>query len=124
MLKPQNALLGVIESETMSLLPKQNEKKKVSHQVSSHEQLFYIFLGFRKSKSKDEKTGLNDAPVSVEDVSVCKSILVTCISDNTTHDAIELFFESRRNNGGPVEKVDYVEKSGRAVVVFQDEKGL
>ena len=45
------------------------------------------------------------------------------ISQDTTHDAIELFFESPRNNGGPVEKVRFQPESGSAVVVFQDPKG-
>ena len=67
--------------------------------------------------------GLDDAKISIEQVPVCKSILVTGFAD-VTHDFIELYFESRRNNGGPVKKVDYVPKSGRAVVVFQDTKGL
>ena len=67
--------------------------------------------------------GLDDAKISIEQVPVCKSILVTGFAD-VTHDFIELYFESRRNHGGPVKKVDYVPKSGRAVVVFQDTKGL
>ena len=74
-------------------------------------------------KTKCEERGPDDAKVSIEKVPVCKSILVTGFSD-ITHDFIELYFKSRRNGGGPVEKVDYVPKSGRAVVMFQDAKGL
>ena len=53
-----------------------------------------------------------------------KSIFVTGISDNTTHDAIMLCFESRRNSGGPVENVHFEPKSGYAVVVFQNRRGM
>ena len=67
--------------------------------------------------------GLDGAKVTIEQVQVCKSILVTGFAD-VTHDFIELYFESRRNDGGPVKKVHYVPKSGRAVVVFQDTEGL
>ena len=57
-------------------------------------------------------------------VPVCKSIVVTGISNNTTNDAIELCFESRRNSGGPVENVHFEPSIGYAVVVFQDRRGL
>lgn len=57
-------------------------------------------------------------------VPVYKSIFVTGISDNTTHDAIMLCFESRRNRGGPVENVHFEPSSGCAVVVFQDRGAL
>ena len=67
---------------------------------------------------------MDSAKVSIEQVPVCTSIVVSGISDNTTHDAIELHFESPRNNGGPVESVQFVPNSGRAVVVFQDPRGL
>ncbi|CAH3151044.1 unnamed protein product [Pocillopora meandrina] len=80
-------------------------------------------LDFTKIKTKCEERGLDDAKVSIEQVPVCKSILVTGFSD-VTHDFIELYFESRRNGGGPVDKVDYVPKSGRAVVVFQNAKDM
>ena len=80
-------------------------------------------LDFTEIKTKCEERGLDDAKVSIQQVPLCKSILVTGFSD-ITHDFIELYFESPRNGGGPVEKVDYVPKSGRAVVVFQDAKGL
>ncbi|KAL9963045.1 hypothetical protein ACROYT_G032208 [Oculina patagonica] len=79
---------------------------------------------FRKIKTKGERRGLDSAKVSIEQVPVCTSILVSGLSDNTTHDAIELHFESRRNSGGPVKKVDFVPKSGRAVVVFQDPRDM
>ncbi|PFX11672.1 Poly [ADP-ribose] polymerase 14, partial [Stylophora pistillata] len=79
---------------------------------------------FRKIKTKCEERGLDGAQVSIEQVPVCKSILVTGFSENVTHDFIELYFESRRNGGGPVEKVHYRPKSGRAVVVFQDAKDM
>ena len=74
-------------------------------------------------KTKCEERGPDDAKVSIEKVPVCKSILVTGFSD-VTHDFIQLYFESRRNGGGPVDKIDYVPKSGRAVVVFQNAIGL
>ena len=67
--------------------------------------------------------GLDGAKVTIEQVQVCKSILVTGFAD-VTHDFIELYFESRQNDGGAVKKVHYVPKSGRAVVVFQDTEGL
>ena len=62
--------------------------------------------------------------MSIQRVPVCTSIFVSGISDNTTHDAIELYFESQRNNGGPVEEVQFQPNSGRAVVVFQNAEGL
>ena len=79
---------------------------------------------FSKVKTKGERRGLDSAQVSIERVPVCTSIFVSGISDNTTHDAIELYFESQRNSGGPVANVQFQLNSGRAVVVFQDPKGL
>lgn len=81
------------------------------------------FPDFKKIKTKGEKRGLDSAKVSIERVPVCASILVSGISDDTTHDAIELYFESQRNSGGPVAKVQFQPKSGRAVVAFQDPRG-
>ena len=80
-------------------------------------------LDFSKIKTKGERRGLDSAKVSTERVPVRTDILVTGLSDNTTHDAIEQHFESRTNSGGPVERVDFVPGSGRAVVVFKDPRG-
>ena len=80
-------------------------------------------LDFNKVKTKGERTGLDCAKVSIEQVPVCTCIIVNGISDDTTHDAIKLNFESPRNSGGPVETVHFVPKSGLAVVVFQDPRG-
>ena len=66
---------------------------------------------------------MDAAKVTIEQVPVCTSIVVSGISDNTTRDAIELYFESGRYGGGPVERVELL-NGGRAVVVFQDPKGL
>ena len=66
---------------------------------------------------------MNTCRVTLHRVPICKSILVSGISDDTTHHSIELYFESLRNSGGPVEKVLFKPKSGRAVVVFQDFTG-
>ncbi|XP_020630978.1 poly [ADP-ribose] polymerase 14-like [Orbicella faveolata] len=79
---------------------------------------------FSRIKTKGEKRGLNSAKVTIKQVPLCTSIVVSGISDNATHDAIELHFESRRNSGGPVESVHFVPKSGRAVVVFEDPKDM
>ena len=80
-------------------------------------------LDFSNIKIKGEKRGLDSAMVSIERVPVSKSILVSGLSDNTTHDAIQLHFESRRNNGGPVKKIQFGPGRDRAVVVFEDEGG-
>ena len=66
---------------------------------------------------------MDSARVTIQQVPVCRSILVSGISENTTQDAIELCFESPRNNGGPVETVRFKPKSDRAVVVFQNSTG-
>ena len=81
-------------------------------------------LDFSKIKTKGEERGLDSAKVTIEQVLVNKSIVVSGIPYDTTHDAIELYFESRRYGGGPVERVEFIPKGGRAVVVFQDPKGL
>ena len=94
-----------------------------SHKRNIYRECNLFSLDFTEIKTKCEERGLDDAKVSIQQVPLCKSILVTGFSD-ITHDFIELYFESPRNGGGPVEKVDYVPKSGRAVVVFQDAKGL
>ena len=85
--------------------------------------MFY-HLDFSKIKTKGEERGVDSARVNIEQVPVATSILVSGISDDTTHDAIELYFESSRSGGGPVERVDFIPQGGRAVVVFQDAKGL
>ena len=94
-----------------------------SHIFQSNANDLVYLLDFSKIKTKGEKRGLDSAKVSIERVPVCTSIIVTGLSDNTTHDAIELHFESRRNSGGPVERVDFVPGSGRAVVAFKDPRG-
>ena len=66
---------------------------------------------------------MDSARVTIQRLPVCRSILVSGISDDTTQDAIELFFESPRNNGGPVETVRFKPESGRALVVFQNSSG-
>ena len=66
---------------------------------------------------------MDSARVTIQRLPVCRSILVSGISDDTTEDAIELFFESPRNNGGPVETVRFKPESGQAVVVFQNSSG-
>ena len=37
------------------------------------------------------------------------------ISEDTTHYVIKLYFQSPKNNGGPVERVLFKSKNGRAV---------
>ena len=86
--------------------------------------LLLYFLDFQRIKTEGEKRPLDSAEVSIQQVPASKSILVSGLSDNTTHDGIRLHFESRRNSGGPVERVQFVPKSGRAVIVFQDSAGL
>ena len=76
-----------------------------------------------KPKRKGRGHGGGRGGKTIQQVPVCKSTLFTGFSD-ITHDFIELYFESRRNGGGPVEKVLHVPKSSQAVVVFQDAKGL
>ena len=85
--------------------------------------MFY-HLDFSKIKTKGEQRGVDSAKVTIEQVPVTASILVSGISNDTTHDAIELYFESSRYGGGPVERVDFIPQDGKAVVVFQDPKGL
>ena len=85
--------------------------------------MFYR-LDFSKIKTKCAERGVDSAKVTIEQVPVCTSIVVSGISDDTTHDAIELYFESPRYGGGPVERAEFLPKGGRAVVVFQDPKGL
>ena len=82
--------------------------------------LFHSDYSYIKKEVEVETKGL----VSIEQVPVCKSILVTGFSDDTTYEEIELFFESRRNNGGPVEKVTYVPERHQAIVVFQEVTGV
>ena len=71
-------------------------------------------------KTKEDKRGLASVKVSIKQVTVCTNVVVSGISDNATHDASEPYFESRINSVGPVERP----KIGRAVVVFQNPKGL
>ena len=80
-------------------------------------------LDFLKIKEKGERRGMDSARVTIQRLPVCRSILVSGISEDTTQDAIELCFESPRNNGGPVETVRFKPESGRAVVVFQNSSG-
>ena len=66
---------------------------------------------------------MDSARVTIQRVPVCRSILVSGIAEGTTQDAIELCFESPRQNGGPVETVWFEPESRRAVVVFQNSTG-
>ena len=68
------------------------------------------FLDFRRIKTKGEKRKLDSAEISIQQA--CKSILVSGLSDNTTHDAIQLHFESGKNSEGSVERVQFVAKGG------------
>ena len=84
---------------------------------------WFYSTDYSKIKTKGEKRGLDSAKISIERVPICKSILVSGISSDTTHDTIELFFESARNNGGPLQKVSFHPETGCALVVFQDRGG-
>ena len=90
-----------------------------------HIDSYSFSLDFSDFKRKGEARPLDSVQVSIEQAPVCRSILVTGISENTTHDTIQLCFENRKKNcGGPVEKVYFTPGSGRAVVVFKDPKGV
>ena len=78
---------------------------------------------YNKIKTRVEKISLDSAKISIERVPICKSILVSGIASDTTHAIIELFFESARNNGGPLQKVRFQPETGCALVVFQDTGG-
>ena len=52
-----------------------------------------------------------------------KRVLVTGLPSNFDEEAIQMFFESKRQDGGPVEHVKYEESEGQAVVTFEDSSG-
>lgn len=74
-------------------------------------------------KEKAERRGLASAQVTIHRVPVSRSILVSGLLNDTTHEAIKAYFERRSSKGGPVETVRFKPKSGQAVVVFQDSAG-
>ena len=51
-------------------------------------------------------------------------VLVEGINDNTTRDALSMFFESdRRCGGGDIDDIEYTVNSGRAVITFTTSEG-
>ena len=47
---------------------------------------------------------------------------VTGIPDSTPKEYLTLFFESKKNNGGPVENVDFDPDTGTAIISFKDKE--
>ena len=52
-----------------------------------------------------------------------RRVLVTGLPSNVDEEAIQMFFESKRQDGGPVEDVKYEESEGQAVVTFEESSG-
>lgn len=83
---------------------------------------FYIDLD--KVTAKIEKKNLDENKITVEQVEICSSVLVTGLPDNTSEDTILYYFEnSKRSGGGEVSKVDFNPEQKRAVVHFLDSEG-
>jgi hypothetical protein len=62
--------------------------------------------------------------ISAELLKHSKSIQVLNINPSSSRDTIELFFESRKVNGGTIENIDYHDpEHGLADITFEDETG-
>ena len=52
-----------------------------------------------------------------------RRVLVTGLPSNVDAEAIQMFFESKRQDGGPVEDVKYEISEGQAVITFEESSG-
>lgn len=68
---------------------------------------------------KDPK-GLDKCKLRLERVPICTSLLVTGLRNETSQDAIQLYFENMKRSGG--KDVSHVERKGKdkAIVSFED----
>ena len=67
--------------------------------------------------------GLEGSKLRVKRAPICSSVLVSGLSEKTTGETIQLYFEHRKNGGGDVDRLEYEEGSQTAVVYFKDCKG-
>ena len=60
----------------------------------------------------------------VTDTGDKKTVCVTGLPSGIHKDYIQMFFESARQNGGPVDNVEYESGDETAVVTFEDSEGI
>ena len=71
------------------------------------------------------KKPLEGASLKITNPPVCNSILITGLSEKTSKQAIEMYFENERNGGGKIYgDVIYQKDHQRAVVSFCDPEGI
>ena len=71
------------------------------------------------------KKPLEDAILKITNPSVCNSILIAGLSKKTSKQAIEMYFENKKNGGGKIYgDVIYQKDHRRAVVSFCDPEGI
>ena len=65
-----------------------------------------------------------DKQAGASDIDDTRTIVVSGLPSDVDEEDIQMYFENRRQKGGPVEKVERDEESGTAVVCFQDCEGI
>ena len=65
-----------------------------------------------------------DKPGHASDIVDTRTIIVSGLPSDVDEEDIQMYFENRRQKGGPVEKVEHDEESGTAVVCFEESEGI
>ena len=74
-------------------------------------------------ESFEKRPTLEGKDISIEPVSLCKTILVKNLPASATHDSVLFKFENKRAGGGEVEAVDLDLDKKIATIQFEDPNG-
>ena len=70
-----------------------------------------------------KKRKLEGRQLTVSKVSISNCLLVENLSSKTTEDTVWLYFENKRSNGGPVERVEMAADGIKCLVYFESHEG-
>ncbi len=75
-------------------------------------------------KILENKKRLEGAALKISNPPVCNSILITGLTETTTKQAIEMYFEKEKNGGGKIYgDIIHQRDEGKAIVSFCDPHG-
>ena len=83
----------------------------------------FLSSDLEKTLQMSQKRKLEGRQLTVSKVPISNCLLVENLSDATTEDTIAFYFENKRSNGGPVEKLEMVSGGNKCFVYFESHEG-
>jgi hypothetical protein len=84
---------------------------------------FSVVSDLDKTVQMCKKKKLEGRQLEVCKVPISNVLLVENLSSMTTEDTVGLYFESKRSNGGEIEKLEMVPEEHKCFVFFEDHEG-